>query len=111
MVTFDNITLYNPDATLQDAYEEWVRGKKGELRALGGDDVSREEEVGFLWAEIRRVRDRLLTDTDWLFHTDSPPNGSLKGKMRVYRLALRDIPQQFLEPEDVVFPLPPGEDT
>ena len=55
------------------------------------------------WEEIRAQRDVLLKDSDWSVASDATPKPS-KEAWLTYRQALRDIPQTFSKPEEVVFP-------
>ncbi|WP_102507984.1 phage tail assembly chaperone [Vibrio kanaloae] len=57
--------------------------------------------------EIRQIRDRLLGDADVLVNT-SLDNGIDSTPFRQYRKALRDIPQTYSNPEDVVWPQKPS---
>lgn len=58
------------------------------------------------WAYIRRERDRLLASTDYTQLADWPGD---KVMWAVYRQALRDIPQAYNNPGDVIWPGVPGE--
>lgn len=59
--------------------------------------------------EIRDKRDMLLSETDKYFTISDMPvkNNSYIDKLREYRQALRDIPQQKGFPNDVVWPEKP----
>ena len=59
------------------------------------------------WRNIRRHRDGLLSASDWTQLSDSPLNDSQKEVWRVYRQALRDIPANFANAADVVWPEKP----
>lgn len=68
------------------------------------EDAARELEIG--WAQVRNKRDEMLKQSDlfvlidkWELLTEEQ-----KQEIRVYRQALRDIPQNFGTPEDVVWP-------
>lgn len=68
------------------------------------EDAARELEIG--WTQIRSQRDEMLKQSDlfvlidkWELLTEEQ-----KQEIRVYRQALRDIPQNFETPEDVVWP-------
>ena len=54
---------------------------------------------------FRFIRNNLLKDSDW---TDLP-NSPVKNKEAwlTYRQALRDLPQNFSEPSEVVWPIKP----
>lgn len=56
------------------------------------------------WADIRSRRNALLTACDWTQVADAPLTEEQKTAWRNYRQALRDIPQAFATPEDVVWP-------
>ena len=55
-------------------------------------------------AAIRRQRNQLLTETDYLALADS----TLTDEMRDYRQALRDLPANIVDPANPVWPLKPG---
>lgn len=57
--------------------------------------------------EVRAERDRLLAETDWTQVLDAPISAECREAFRVYRQALRDIPEQEGFPESVVFPVMP----
>lgn len=58
------------------------------------------------WENIRLKRDYMLIQSDWSALSDSNPKPSREIWLE-YRQKLRDIPQQFSSPEDVVFPARP----
>jgi hypothetical protein len=60
------------------------------------------------WSEIRVMRDGLIRETDWVFFPDSPVSEDAKALVSEYRQELRDIPQKFQNPEDVVWPPKPS---
>lgn len=55
-------------------------------------------------AEIRKQRDALLNDTDWTQMPDSALSQEKQERYRIYRQALRDVPEQEGFPYDVIFP-------
>jgi hypothetical protein len=57
------------------------------------------------WNDIKSKRNNLLKDSDWV----DLPNSPIKNKSEwlVYRQSLRDIPQNFENPENVVWPKSP----
>ncbi|CAK1801222.1 Phage tail protein [Vibrio crassostreae] len=59
------------------------------------------------WAEIREIRDAKLKVADNLLET-AIDTGSDETVFRQYRQALRDIPQTYTNPEDVVWPQKPS---
>jgi len=54
--------------------------------------------------ELRRQRNQLLTETDYLALADS----TLTDEMRSYRQALRDLPANTVDPANPVWPVKPG---
>ena len=55
------------------------------------------------WAGIRGERDALLKSTDWWAVSDR----AMSAEETAYRQALRDVPQNFASPADVVWPTKP----
>lgn len=56
------------------------------------------------WAPVRAERDRLLAGSDWTQVADAPVDAAA---WAVYRQQLRDIPETFASPDDVVWPAVP----
>ena len=59
---------------------------------------------------LRLKRDALLTESDWTQVNDSPLTDAKKAEWATYRQALRDLPSQYSDNEninDVVFPTQP----
>ena len=54
--------------------------------------------------EVRRQRNQLLAETDYLALADS----TLTDEMRSYRQALRDLPANTVDPANPVWPVKPG---
>ena len=59
------------------------------------------------WEEVRAERDRLLAACDWTQVADAPLTAGEKTAWADYRQALRDVPQDFDSPDDVVWPEAP----
>jgi hypothetical protein len=58
------------------------------------------------WEQIRAKRDGLLKDSDWSVLADATPKPSQEAWLN-YRKELRDLPQTFATPEEVVWPNKP----
>ena len=56
------------------------------------------------WESVRFYRNNYLRDSDWTQLADSSADKVAWGN---YRQTLRDIPQNFQKPEDVVWPTKP----
>jgi len=55
------------------------------------------------WAELRSRRDELLSETDWQASTDV----TMTAEQSAYRQALRDLPANTEDPENVTWPTKP----
>ena len=60
----------------------------------------------YKWIDIREQRDKLLRDTDYVVLADY--DIANKDEWLEYRQSLRDIPQDFDNAEDVVYPEEPA---
>ena len=54
---------------------------------------------------IRQQRDALLSETDYLMMPDYPMSELARENLKVYRQALRDVPEQPGFPNSVVWPI------
>jgi hypothetical protein len=61
------------------------------------------------WQSVRDWRDRLLLDSDWTQLSDSPLTSSKKEEWKVYRHLLRDVPETYDIPDNVVWPTIPSD--
>ena len=57
------------------------------------------------WDQIRSQRNYLLSQTDWIFAPDVTLTN--KEAWLTYRQALRDLPQSFEDPSEVIWPTKP----
>jgi hypothetical protein len=62
----------------------------------------------FKWEMIRLYRNGLLARCDWTQLGDAPLTLEEKQAWSTYRQGLRNIPEDFTSPDDVVFPGAPG---
>jgi len=60
------------------------------------------------WIGARGKRNLLLAQSDWTQLPDAQLTDEQKQSWATYRQALRDIPQNFNESEDVVYPEEPN---
>lgn len=60
-----------------------------------------------VWARVRNHRDILMKNTDWTQTGDAPLSADKKAEFAAYRQTLRDIPQQDVDPDTVVWPEKP----
>lgn len=59
------------------------------------------------WAATRSRRDNLILETDFTQVSDSPLTVEKKAEFTAYRQALRDLPQTYDNPDDIVWPTKP----
>ena len=59
------------------------------------------------WEQVRQKRNNLLLQSDWTVLIDSPLNDEKKQEYITYRQALRDLPLEYNNPDDVVYPNQP----
>lgn len=59
------------------------------------------------WGLIREERDRRIAVTDYTQMPDSPFTEAQRLEFAAYRQALRDIPQTFVKPDEVDWPVLP----
>ena len=78
-----------------------------ELQSLGEAELKEQEPVTPVtnWITVRIIRELLLKETDWTTSSDAPVAN--KQAWLDYRQALRDIPQKFSNPNEVVWPTKP----
>ena len=57
------------------------------------------------WESIRIKRDQLMRDSDWTMIQDATVD---QAQWAAYRQILRDLPQAYSNPEDVVWPTEPS---
>ena len=71
---------------------------------FSGDDTAKDARLlADKWVRIRRDRDRKLAETDYLALSDS----TLASNMKTYRQALRDVPADNADPDDISWPEKP----
>ena len=75
---------------------------------VGQDDTKDARILAGKWANIRRQRDRLLTESDWVVvkAKEEHANASIDSNWIDYRTALRDITKQS-DPDNITWPTKP----
>ena len=59
------------------------------------------------WEEVRRFRNELLRQTDWMMISDVPFSSTQKSEIKKYRKELRDITKQS-DPFNITWPIKPN---
>ena len=80
----------------------------GELDIAEFPENEEDPEYSRKKCEIIQRRNNLLNDSDYLMMADYPISDEKKQEIKVYRQALRDIPQQDGFPDNVVWPDKPA---
>ncbi|RBO82638.1 tail fiber assembly protein [Marinomonas aquiplantarum] len=70
-------------------------------------DLEREMHPIVKWRNIKTRRFQLLVESDYTQMPDSPLSDEKKKEWADYRQALRDIPNIYDNPDDVVWPTKP----
>ena len=63
-----------------------------------------ENKTNEAWRKIRKERNQLLKDSDYIMVSDVPITTEKKEEWETYRQSLRDIPQDYDSPDEVVYP-------
>jgi len=69
----------------------------------GNDSDKNARLLADKWTAVRRDRDSKLAETDYLALSDS----TLASDMKTYRQALRDVPEDNADPDDISWPTKP----
>ena len=56
---------------------------------------------------IRQKRDQLIAETDWLITKAKETGTNISAALKTYRQELRDLPQTYENPDDVIWPNKP----
>jgi hypothetical protein len=56
------------------------------------------------WVIMRKLRDQLLSETDWTQVSDAPVD---QAAWAAYRQALRDLPENTTDPANPIWPIKP----
>ncbi len=89
------------------AQEEGYREKRGEDLSWSVEQIPEKTEAEKreeAEKSVRAKRDSLISETDYLLASDYPISAEDLEAVKVYRQALRDVPQQEGFPFDVVWP-------
>ena len=63
-----------------------------------------EIEAGLPLAQLRKIRDELLAETDWMANSDV----TMSDAWKTYRQALRDLPANTSDPANPTWPTKPS---
>jgi len=86
-------------------YRRAVEMFNNEKQRIADEQKAREEAIEAArdyWAELRYLRDQKLAECDWTQGNDSPLSEEQKTPWKVYRQALRDLPENITDPKALV---------
>ena len=91
-----------------DVAEEDVATTYVQSHFIGQDDTKDARILAEKWVNIRRRRNRELTESDWVVvkAKEEHPNTSIDSNWMEYRTALRDITKQS-DPDNITWPTKP----
>jgi hypothetical protein len=92
---------YKEVMSQQLAGKKIVPGENGQPIAVERDPIIP------TWDDIRSERNKLLRESDWVVLADSNPRPT-KEAWLTYRQNLRDIPQQYSDPSEIIWPQKPA---
>jgi len=100
-----------PDTCFEITQTQWEQLTDGWVASESGGVVTVTEPAGWLenktneaWRKIRKQRNQLLKDSDYIMFPDITITAEKKQEWTTYRQSLRDIPQTFSNPDDVTYP-------
>lgn len=96
------VTEDNYDSLIWNPSNSIPKPTEAELRIYDA-----EVSLELRWDVVRRKRNKLLAISDWTQMSDSPLSSEVKLAWATYRTDLRNVPQQPVEPENVVWPTQP----
>lgn len=91
------------DLEYKTLHEGLANGKQ--IKVVDGTATLVDSSETLTWKEVRSRRNNLLSTSDYSQLPDFPGD---KEAWAVYRKQLRDIPQTFTQPKDVVWPVKPN---
>ena len=105
-ILIDERPIYDTDRyhCVFDTYKVTDESVEVVYRLQPRGDATLETIQSRKWRAVRSKRDELLSSTDWTMLADTKVNSDIWAE---YRQKLRDLPQTFDNPEDVVFPEQP----
>lgn len=86
---------------------EWnITDVKWDIIPLNEQELA--ANLSMRWKQAREERDILLNKTDHLVMIAVENGEPVSDELKTYRQTLRDIPQTYNDPKDIVWPMKPG---
>lgn len=92
-------------APRSDGNVGWIFGNDGEW--IIPEPITINKTPDELWEDIKAKRDGLLRNSDFSVLPDVPIDNAKKQEWIVYRQMLRDLPELYTNPDDVIWPTAP----
>lgn len=86
-------------------YQQAVIDYQNEIQRLENEKIAKEaalEAARNYWDELRIMRDKLLSMSDWTQIPDAPLTETQKIVWQTYRQQLRDLPENIQDPKPLV---------
>ena len=86
---------------------EWDKDENNGEEAPTLEELTKkaaEIEAGLPLAQLRKIRDELLAETDWMANSDV----TMSDAWKTYRQALRDLPANTSDPSNPTWPTKPS---
>lgn len=108
------IHITMPDDVVEITRSKWAELLEKQAEGNGihyenGEFILVEPEAVISWDIIRKQRDQRLSKSDWTQLPDAPLSDDEKQAWAAYRDSLRNITEEFSEPEDVKWPVSPAD--
>lgn len=85
------------EQAVEDLNNEIVRIEQKQIADAEAAEAARD-----YWSELRTLRDQRLTESDWTQVFDAPLSEEQKVSWQSYRQALRDLPENIIDPKPLV---------
>ena len=92
---------------VKQIYTRAINGEFGEIKEYF-PLFSQDEVIRLKWSAMYQLRNQLLYQSDWTQLIDVPLTIEEKATWATYRQALRDVPQNITDIDNISWPVPPG---
>lgn len=99
-----NVTVKDGEGLIEGHYDHDTQMVSGGVVVGIPDDVQEQEATDLAWANLKSARNLRLQSTDWTQVPDAPVD---RAAWATYRQALRDLPDNTTDPQNVTWPTPP----
>ena len=100
-----DIYLYIKNTALPNVDAQGTPALVNAIDVKGDTNLKKEKNViEEAWWDIRKERNQLLKDSDYIMFPDITITTEKKEEWETYRQSLRDIPQDYDSPDEVVYP-------